>query len=332
MANRKVLITGITGQDGSYLAELLLSHGHQVYGLTRDPTVRPGPNVAHLANQIKLIYSSYEQADLIDRISELRPSDIYNFAGQTSVSKSWEMLDDTINASGIVPCRLLDAIVRVDRDIRFFQASSPEIATCDWQNVISETSPIAPATPYGCAKAMAHTMVMCYRKNYGIYAVNGILFQHESPRRHEAFASRKVVARAVAIKLGRETELALGNIDVARDWSFAPDVVTAIERMMQQESPEDFVICSGETHSLVELVEIVFGLLNLDYRDHLRIDRSLFRAKEPPIIRGSNAKAKMMLDWRPKIPFSKMLEKMVECEMALQTGAIRNFGTEKPFA
>jgi GDPmannose 4,6-dehydratase len=197
--------------------------------------------------------------------------------------------------------------------------------------VITEQTPLAPATPYGCAKAMAHSMVNCYRQNYGLYAVNGILFQHESPRRDENFASRKVVKRAVAIKLGRETELALGNLDVVRDWSFAPDVVTAIAKMIRLEKPENFVICSGETHSLQELIETVFELLGLDPRDHLRIDKSLFRAAEPPVVRGSNEKAKAVLDWRPRTSFRQMLEKMVAFEMALQTGAATTFADERPF-
>jgi GDPmannose 4,6-dehydratase len=332
MEQRTALITGINGQDGSYLAELLLSQGYKVYGLTRNPSAQAGVNLAHLGHRVALIYSSYDRADLIEALREVRPTEVYNLAGQTFVSKSWEMVDDTLDASGILPCHLLEAIVRVDRGIRFFQASSCEISALDWKNVITEATPLAPSTPYGCAKGLAHNMVNCYRENYGLYAVNGVLFQHESPRRDENFASRKIVKRAVAIKLGRETELPLGNLDVERDWSFAPDVVSAIAKMMTLDTPQNLVICSGETHSLREMIETVFALLDLDPCKYLRIDKSLYRASEPPILRGSNAKALDQLGWQPKTSFRQIIEKMVAFEMALQTGAAKSFGDERPFA
>jgi GDPmannose 4,6-dehydratase len=331
IAKRTALITGISGQDGSYLAELLLRQGYRVYGLTRGPAAQAGPNLAHLEGRIAMFHSSYDRAELVDALQELRPSEVYNFAGQSLVGKSWDLLDDTIEGSGILPLSLLEAIVRVDRGIRFFQASSCEMFSLDWNTVIAETSPIAPGTPYGCAKAFAHNIVACYRNNYGLYAVSGIAFHHESPRRHESFVGRKVVKRAVEIKLGRDTELVLGNLDVVRDWGFAPDVVVAIHKMMQLEKPEDLVICSGETHSLRELVETIFGLLDLDPGDHLRIDNALFRTVDAPIMRGSNEKARSVLNWRPKTSFRQMLEKMVNYEMALQTGTVENFGEEKPF-
>jgi len=331
MIDRIALITGINGQDGSYLAELLLADGYQVYGTTRDPGARPGPNIAHIGRKVNLIYCSYELALLIDVLRQVKPDEVYNFAGQTYVAKSWDMFDDTMAGSAILPCNILEAIVRVDKDIRFFQASSCEMYSLDWENAVIEASCLAPGTPYGCAKAFAHNMVACYRYNRSIYAVSGILFHHESPRRDENFASRKIVKRAVAIKLGRESELTLGNIAVARDWGFAPDVVAAINMMMRRANPEDFVICSGETHSLQEVIDTVFALVGLDPRNHLRIDKSLFRAAEPPIIRGSSAKAKAVLGWQPRTSFPRMLEKMVAYEMALQTGASRNFADERPF-
>jgi len=332
MTDKTALITGISGQDGSYLAELLLGRGFEVYGVVRRPVTHHAINMTHLDDEIESIHSSFELASLFEILDDVRPQEIYNFAGQTYVGKSWEMLDETVKASAIIPCDLLEAIARIDRRIRFFQASSCEMFSASWQDVISETTPLAPATPYGCAKAMAHNMVACYRQKYGIYAVSGILFNHESPRRNDNFVSRKLVKQAVSIKLGREREIVLGNIEVVRDWSFAPDVVTAIDRSMRLDAPSDFVICSGETHSVREMLEVVFDILDLDLHDHLRIDKSLFRSGEAPVIRGSNEKARAMLGWQPKTLFRQMLQKMVAFEMALQTGTAKNFADERPFA
>jgi GDPmannose 4,6-dehydratase len=321
----------VSGQDGSYLAELMLLRGHEVYGTTRDPSLHLGPNLAHLDGKIRMIYTHYDLTSIMDILREVRPDEIYNFAGQTYVSKSWEMIGDTVSASAMLPCTILEAIVRVDKGIRFFQASSCEIYSMDWKVTINERTPIAPSNPYGCSKALAHNMVASYRHNYGLYAVSGILFHHESPRRHENFVSRKVIKAAVAIKLGRQKELVLGNVEVARDWAFAPDVVSAAEKMMQLEQPQDFVICSGETRQLRELVEESFALLDLDYRQYLRVDPALFRATEAPIIAGSNEKAREVLEWSPKTSFSGMMKKMVDYELRLRSGAEADFGSEKPF-
>ena len=332
MTTRKTaLITGISGQDGSYLAELLLQKGYEVIGITRDPAALFGLNLAHLEGKLKLLHSSYELISLIDLLTRVRPSEIYNCAGQTYVSKSWEMLDETFKASAILPCNLLEAIIRVDKGIRFFQASSCEVFALGTGIAFTEETQIAPANPYGCSKAFAQNMVACYRHNYGIYAVNGILFHHESPRRHENFVSRKVVKRAVSIKLGRDKELTLGNMDVARDWGYAPDVAIAIEKMMRMDSPQDLVICSGEAHPLRKLVQTVFELLDLDYTKYICTHESFVRASEPSIISGSNEKARNALDWQPRTSFRQMLEKMVDYEMRLQTGQEHDFGNERPF-
>lgn len=332
MTDQVSLITGISGQDGSYLAELLVTRGHRVIGLTRDPVARIGLNLEHLAGRITLIHSPYDIASLVDVLNSHKPHEVYNCAGQTFVSKSWEMLGETLQASGVLASNLLEAIVRVNKGIRFFQASSCEIFSLARDAIYSEETPISPGNPYGCSKAYAHNMVACYRENYGIHAVNGILFHHESPRRHESFVSRKVVKRAVAIRLGREKDLPLGNMDVVRDWSFAPDVVVAIAAMTHMEEPQDLVICSGETHSLRELVETVFARLDLDYTRFVRFDSSLRRVSDAPVIRGSNAKAKKVICWTPTASFDQMLERMVDYEMRLQRGDERNFSGERPFA
>ena len=331
ISTKTALITGVSGQDGSYLAELLLQTGYEVIGITRDPASARGQNIAHLGGKFRLLYSSYELISLIDLLTQTRPSEVYNCAGQTYVNKSWEMLDDTFHSSAMLPTNLLEAIARVNKDIRFFQASSCEVFSLGSDVTFTEQTPLAPGSPYGCSKAFAQNMVACFRKNYGIYAVNGILFHHESPRRHENFVSRKIVKRAVSIKLGKETELTLGNMDVFRDWGFAPDVAIAIRKMMQMEQPQDLIICSGESHSLRELVRTVFELLNLDYEKYTRTHESFHRATEPAVIRGSNEKAKGILDWQPKTSFRGMLEKMVDYEMRLQTKQESNFLNERPF-
>ena len=332
MANITALITGITGQDGSYLAELLLHKGYRVAGTTRGPAHELGLNLAHLEGRVDILPTSYERDSLADVLRQVKPDVVYNFAGQTYVGKSWGMIDETFRASAYIPTNLLEAIVQVNKGIRYFQASSSEVFTLDWDRIIHEDSPQAPSNPYGCSKAYAHNMVACFRRNYDLFAVNGILFQHESPRRHQNFASRKIVKTAVAIKLGRADNIELGTLDVSRDWSYAPDVIVAIEAMMHLERPQDFVICSGENHTVLELAETVFDLLHLDFSKYYRLDRSLVRAWEPPITRGSNAAIIKMTNWQAKTSFRGLLEKMIDYEMRLQSGAEHDFANEKPFA
>jgi GDPmannose 4,6-dehydratase len=331
MSDRIALITGISGQDGSYLAELLLGRGYSVVGLTRDPAAHLGPNLSHLAGRIRLISTSYDRAALNDIIRAIRPHEIFNCAGQTYVSKSWGMIDETWQASALLPCDLLEAIIRVDKGIRFFQASSCEIFSLDSCGPYTELTPIAPGNPYGCSKAFAHNMIACYRNNYGVFAASGILFNHESPRRHVTFVSRKIVKAAVAIKLGRANELAIGNLDVVRDWSYAPDVTVAMAAMLQSDQPEDLLVCSGESHALREFVEAAFSRLDLDYMRYVRVDSSLLRVAEPSSIRGSNSRAKLALGWAPKISFHGMVDKMVDYEIRLQTGTELNFAGEGAF-
>jgi GDPmannose 4,6-dehydratase len=331
MAKKTALITGITGQDGSYLAELLLRKGYRVAGTTRDAVGDLGPNLAHLKGQIDMLPTSYERESLIDVLQKVQPDEVYNFAGQTYVGKSWGMVDETFRASAYIPTSLLEAIVKVNKRIRYFQASSSEVFTLDWDRVICEESPQAPGNPYGCSKAYAHNMVACFRRNYDLFAVNGILFQHESPRRHENFASRKIAKTAVAVKLGRADVIELGALDVSRDWSYAPDIVVAIDAMMRIETPQDLVICSGENHTVREVAETIFDLLGLDFSKYYRLDQTLVRALEPPITRGSSEKIKKMTNWRATTSFRGLLEKMVDYEMRLQSGTEHDFVNERPF-
>lgn len=328
MVEKTALITGITGQDGSYLAELLLMRGYRVVGTTRQ---KSAPNIAHLADRLVLLPHHQDIKGLMGLIEREKPSEIYNFAGQTHVSRSWDMPDETIEASAVLPANILEAIARTDRGIRFFQASSSEIFSLTQQAVFDENTPIAPGTPYGSAKAYAHHLVTCYRENYGIYAVNGILFNHESPRRSEIFASRKIVKGAVAIKLGHAQELVLGNVEVSRDWSYAPDVVEAVHEMLQMEKPVDLVISSGESYSLADMVRMMFEMMELDHEKYLRFDPALYRVAELPVVRSSNAKARQLLNWSPRHSFRTMLERMVAYEMRLQTGRAQNFAGEHPF-
>jgi len=331
MIAKRALITGITGQDGSYLAELLLSRGYEVIGTSRATAPVRALNIEHLCNCITLLPTGYDINSLTTLLKEVQPLEVYNLAGQTHVSRSWDMLEETFQASAVLPANLLEAIVRADRGIRFLQASSSEIFGLQQSGAFCEETPVTPANPYGCAKAFAHDMVRGYRQNYGLFAVNAILFNHESPRRAEGFASRKIVKTAVAIKLGKADNLTLGNLNVARDWTYAPDLVSAVADMLRLDVPQDLVIASGEAHGLTEMVEFVFSLLGLDYQNYLRTDKDLFRAAEPSLIQGDNRRARAVLGWRPRTSFRGMIEKMVDYEMRLQSGAENNFRNERPF-
>lgn len=328
---KKVLITGISGQDGSYLADLKLGEGFEVIGLTRDPGLAHGPNLAHLKGKITLLPCTYEQADLERILSSVKPDEIYNFAGQTYVTKSWEMQEETLRASAVLPTLLLEAIVRTNRKAKFFQASSCEVYSLRSGEVFHEDTPLTPGNPYGCAKAYAQNMVAAYRHSYGLFAVSGVLFHHESPRRHENFASQKVVRQAVRIKLGLESKLVLGNMEVSRDWGYAPDYVRAASLMLSRPAPQDYVICTGEQNSLRNLVELTFEMLGLDYRKHVTLDPGLVRPSEPLAIQGSSARARKELGWAPSVSFRQMLEKMVHMQLALQQGQTKDFSDEHPF-
>ena len=330
MRQPAALITGINGQDGSYLAELLLNKGYRVYGITRDPAMASSINLRHLDRKVTLIYSSYELHQLIDIIRKIQPSEIYNFAGQSYVSKSWEMVEETINSIAVIASRLLEAILVCDSSIRFLQASSSELFNPGEEDRLSETFPISPYNPYGCAKTFAHCMVSAYRKAHGLFAVNAILFPHESPRRHPNFAFKKIVRSAVEIQHGSTRKLTLGNLHVFRDWGYAPEYVEAMHRMISANTPEDYCLCTGSAQSVLNVVEAVFGYLGLDWQKHVEIAADLCRTYEPIKIVGDGNKAAAQLGWTPAVKFTDLIRLVVDFEVRMQSGTEKDYGNECP--
>jgi len=292
MVDKKVLIAGVTGQDGSYMAERLISAGCKVYGLTRkNKTAKDFVNLSHLSENIELIQTDYEQESIINLIKRVNPSEVYNFTGQSYVSKSWDLVEETILSQGVVASRFLFAIEKINPLVKFLNASSSEVFQMDGGKPICEDSPISPYNPYGCAQALGHLMVDSYRKNKGIYAVNAILFPHESPRRSQDFAFQKIISTAVKIKKGEAKELKVGNLKVERDWGYAPFFIDAMVNMMSLEKPENFCLCTGESSSIENIIRIVFDYLDLDWKKYVKINQSLVRFYEPNIIVGSPKKA-----------------------------------------
>lgn len=311
-SKKTALITGVSGQDGSYLAEYLLSLGYRVIGTTRDPGALYGKNIRHLRGSIELVYCNYDRDSLVRVIEQGRPDEIYNLAGQTYVSKSWEMMEATLEVSGVLPSVILNSIASINPKIKFFQASSSEVFYPKDGERLTEDSPISPKNPYACSKAFAHQMLHAFRNKYGVYAVNGILFNHESPRRAPSFLSQKVVTAACEIKLGLRKELELGNLEVSRDWGYAKDYVVAIHKMLQMNKPQDLLICSGENHQVRELVQTVFSLLDLDWEQYCRVNANLIRKDELMCVSGSNERAKKVLNWGPKTSFREFLRIMTD--------------------
>jgi GDPmannose 4,6-dehydratase len=318
MKQKRALISGITGQDGSYLAEILLARGYHVMGLTRDVSRTFTSNIRHLHGKIELHYTPYSAHSIIETVRSLAPDEIYNLTGQTYVGKSWDLIQETVHTTGTIPIMFLEAILKVNRGIRFFQASSSEIFTPRSNEILTEDSEIDPSNPYGCSKAFAHQMVATFRKAHQMFLVNGILFNHESPRRFHDFLSKKVVCAAVAIKLGKQKELVLGNLNAARDWGFAGDYMEAAYLMMQMAEPRDLIIATGKHHTVEELVQVVFSELGMDWQKHVRIDPALFRPQETPLIYGSSAKLRELTGWQPKTSFEQTLKMMVSDELAVQ--------------
>lgn len=331
MVKRPVaLIAGISGQDGSYMAELLLANGYKVYGITRDPSLSMTKNVHHLANSITLVYSSYELHQLVDIIKETRPSEIYNFAGQSYVSKSWGMVEETINSQGILTGRILEAILATDPSIRFLNASSSEIFTPINDDQLDESSLIQPYNPYGCGQALGHCMVDAYRNSRGIFAVNAILFPHESPRRNSNFAFKKIINAAVAIKSGSKERLKLGNLHVRRDWGYAPSFVIAMHAMLIADNPENLCLCTGQARSVQDVVKQTFCYLQLDWQDHVDVDESLLRVSEPKTICGNPNGAISKLGWTSALPFDDMISRVTDFEMKVVRGLEVDYRNECP--
>jgi GDPmannose 4,6-dehydratase len=310
---KRALITGITGQDGSYLAELLLSKGYKVYGLIRRSSTINFERLFHLQDKIELLPGDLlDQNSLISALKESGAEEVYNLGSQSFVPTSWNqpVLTGEFTALGVT--RMLEAVRVVSPEIRFYQASSSEMFGMVRESPQNEDTPFYPRSPYGVAKLYGHWITVNYRESYNLYACSGILFNHESPRRGLEFVTRKVTYGAARIKLGLQKEILMGNLDAERDWGFAGDYVEAMWMMLQQEKPEDFVVATGVTHSVRRLLEIAFGCLDLDYRQHVRSDQSFLRPAEVHHLRGDFAKAERQLGWKPKIDFEKLIQMMVE--------------------
>jgi len=316
MANR-ALITGITGQDGSYLAELLLDEGYEVFGAVRRASTANYWRIEHLLDRITLVPADLlDQLSLIRLIEIVRPREFYNLAAMSFVPASWDqpMLTGEFNSQGVT--RVLEAIRQVDAGIRFYQASSSEMFGKVREVPQTELTPFHPRSPYGVSKVFAHYITVNYRESYDLFAVSGILFNHESPRRGLEFVTRKVTDAVARIKLGLTDSLSLGNLDAHRDWGFAGDYVRAMWLMLQQDGPDDFVIATGESHSVKELVEVAFGHAGLDWQKHVRLDPKLLRPAEVDHLIGDCSKARTTLNWRPKVDFAGLVRMMVDADLA----------------
>ena len=313
---KRALITGITGQDGSYLAELLLDQGYEVFGMVRRSSAPNLWRIEHLLDRITL-----KPADLLDQLSiirlidEVRPHELYNLAAMSFVPASWDqpMLTGEYNSQGVT--RVLDAIRRVDPKIRFYQASSSEMFGKVLEVPQTERTPFYPRSPYGVSKVFAHYITVNYRESYDLFAVSGMLFNHESPRRGLEFVTRKVSELVARIKLGVADTLPIGNLDAHRDWGFAGDYVRAMWLMLQQEKPADYVIATGISHSVQELIEIAFGHVDLEWQKYVRRDPSLLRPAEVEHLLGDASKARTELGWTPSVNFQQLIEMMVDADL-----------------
>jgi GDPmannose 4,6-dehydratase len=316
VSDRRALITGVTGQDGSYLAELLLAKGYEVYGMTRRASTENVERIAHLADQVVLI-----QGDLLDPSSldaalrQAQPHEVYNLAAQSFVPTSWNQPVLTAEFTAVGVTRVLEAIRAVDREIRFYQASSSEMFGKVREVPQSELTPFHPRSPYGVAKAYGHHITVNYRESYDLFAVSGILFNHESPRRGLEFVTRKVSDGVSRIKHGSADELRLGNLDAKRDWGFAGDYVEAMWLMLQQDEPADYVIATGEEHSVREFVDVAFERAGLDPEKHIVQDPRFLRPAEVDHLVGDASKARRELEWQPRTSFRELTEMMVDADL-----------------
>ncbi len=320
----KALITGITGQDGSYLAESLLDKGYDVIGMVRRSSTVNYERIAHIQGAIQFVNGDLlDQISLIDAIKEHNPDEVYNLAAQSFVQTSFGQPVLTGETTALSVTRILDAIRNVDPSTRFYQASSSEMFGKVAEVPQNEKTPFYPRSPYGVAKVYGHWITVNYRESYNLHASSGILFNHESPRRGLEFVTRKISYGAASIKLGLETKLALGNLDSKRDWGFAGDYVEAMWLMLQEDSPDDYVICTGETHSVREFCEVAFSHLGLSYEDHVEVDEKFFRPAEVDLLVGDYSKASDKLKWAPKTTFEELVTMMIDADMALLEGRLK---------
>jgi GDPmannose 4,6-dehydratase len=314
---KRALITGLTGQDGSYLAELLLDKGYEVHGLVRRSSTDPLGRVSHLVGKVNVIAGDMgDQGSLIDAVTESQPDEVYNLAAQSFVGDSWKQALYTGDVDALGVTRLLEAIRRVKPEARFYQASSSEMFGKVHAVPQTEETPFHPRSPYGVAKVYGYYITLNYRESFDMHASNGILFNHESPRRGLEFVTRKITDGVAKIKLGQTSELRLGNLDSKRDWGFAGDYVEMMWLMLQQDEPGDYVVATGETHTVREFCEIAFGRVGLDYEQFVKVDQRFVRPAEVDLLLGDPAKAKRVLGWEPKVTFSGLVEMMVDSDMA----------------
>ncbi|SRR5581483_6696477 len=315
---KRALITGITGQDGSYLAELLLDLGYDVYGLVRRTSTQNFERIAHIQHRLNLISGDLsDQTSLQEALIQANPDEVYNLAAQSFVQTSWAQPVFTGDVTALGVTRLLDAIRHINPTIRFYQATSSEIFGNVREVPQRETTPFYPRSPYGVAKVYGHWITVNYRESYGIHASSGILFNHESPRRGFEFVTRKVTRGVAMIKLGLAHELHLGNLDAQRDWGFAGDYVKAMWRMLQEDTPGDYVIATGKTWSVQKLVETAFEYVDLDWRDYVRQDPSFIRPAEVDLLVGDPTKASTILGWEPSVGFVELVRMMVDADLKL---------------
>lgn len=324
MKNKRALITGITGQDGSYLAEWLLDQGYQVIGMVRRSSTINFERIKHIQDRLTIVSGDLlDQISLVDILDKHRPNEVYNLAAQSFVQTSWAQPVFTGEVTALGVTRMLDAIRLVDPDIRFYQASSSEMFGKVREVPQCETTPFYPRSPYGVAKVYGHWITVNYRESYDLFAVSGICFNHESPRRGHEFVTRKIARGAARIKAGLESELRLGNLDSQRDWGYAPDYVRGMWLMLQQDRPEDYVLATGRTHTVQRFVELAFECVGLDYRRYVVQDPRFMRPADVDLLVGDPSRAQTELDWRADTPFEELVRIMVEAEAAttqVQTG------------
>ncbi len=312
----RALITGITGQDGSYMAELLLSKGYEVYGLVRRSSLEKFDRIQHIAERLSLTEGDLtDQGSLDEAVQEIQPNEIYNLAAQSFVPVSWNQPVLTADVTGLGVLRVLESIRKHSPKTKFLQASSSEMFGKVREKPQTELTPFHPRSPYGVAKVFGHHLTVNYRESYGIFACSSICFNHESPRRGAEFVTRKVTQHVAKIKLGLTDKLKMGNLDAQRDWGFAGDYIQAMWMMLQQPQADDFVIATGQTHSVQQLVEVAFACAGLDWKKYVEIDPKLVRPAEVDYLCGDATKARRVLGWKPAMSFQKLIEMMVEADL-----------------
>jgi GDPmannose 4,6-dehydratase len=316
LSAKRAFITGITGQDGSYLAELLLEKGYEVHGLVRRSSSFNTWRIDHIRDRISLHYGDLvDQYSLVRTLQKVEPDEVYNLAAQSHVKVSFDMPEYTADVTAVGVLRLLDALRELGAAVRFYQAGSSEMFGLVQETPQTERTPFHPRSPYSAAKVFAHWVTVNYREGYGMHVSNGILFNHESPRRGENFVTRKITMGLAEIKKGRAKELRLGNLDAKRDWGFAKDYVEAMWLMLQQEKPDDYVVATGETYSVREFLQEAFSHVGLNWQDYVKVDPKYFRPAEVDLLLGDPSKAKKQLGWAPRVNFKQLVHMMVDADL-----------------